>query len=86
VLTVRSPGDECNICFEGITAATKSVTPCGHMFHNDCIAMWQTQKNECGACKTDLQVWTPENSSSNADGSSSIQQQRKEALAAAVVT
>jgi Ring finger domain len=81
VITARPPKEECGICFEAMTAAKKCVTPCGHMFHKDCMTKWQASKHECGVCKAKLHRWTPANSSSNAYNSSNSKKRRSSSSA-----
>ena len=45
----------CPICFELFTSTNDiSATPCGHVFHTECIKNWlQTAQNQCPECKKD---------------------------------
>ena len=40
----------CTICSE-VLSADLCATPCGHVFHHSCLAVWMRQKSECPLCK-----------------------------------
>lgn len=46
------PQGECCICLEAYDA-TKQIrrTPCGHMMHHSCLALWLQTANTCPACR-----------------------------------
>ena len=43
----------CSTCLESFTSNCDiSSTPCGHVFHTDCINEWMKNKREeCGKCR-----------------------------------
>ena len=43
----------CSTCMESFTAKCNvSSTPCGHVFHTNCIMAWlQTDQNKCPQCR-----------------------------------
>jgi hypothetical protein len=45
--------DECPICQETIDE-NGVVTPCGHEFHEQCLAQWEVGHNTCPLCRTIL--------------------------------
>jgi hypothetical protein len=45
--------DICAICVEPIFLG-RHTTPCGHLFHTDCIRRWKAIKPECPMCRTGL--------------------------------
>ena len=46
----------CSICLAKLNLAKDdiSVTPCGHLFHQNCIEGAIRLKNECPICKTNI--------------------------------
>ena len=64
ILTPR----DCAICFvpvefspfSSLTLGTERrnymVTPCGHLYHTDCLLRWMDVKMECPACRAPLPV------------------------------
>lgn len=42
---------ECPICYEVITAKTRDVTSCNHMFHKKCLSMWLAAHDTCPCCR-----------------------------------
>ena len=46
----------CSICLAKLNLAKDdvSVTPCGHLFHQNCIGSAIRLKNECPICKTNI--------------------------------
>ena len=40
----------CNICFDTFTAINVLPTPCGHIFHETCLAMHVKGKQNCPQC------------------------------------
>ncbi|KAK3918080.1 putative E3 ubiquitin-protein ligase RHB1A, partial [Frankliniella fusca] len=60
-LTKRKPGQpkgsllftECNVCFEK-SDGRRIMTDCGHRFHQDCLANWNSRNfpNRCPVCDT----------------------------------
>lgn len=54
-------GPECVICSEtlpweavGARAAARSITPCGHFFHQRCLGRWLEVKLQCPTCRGGL--------------------------------
>jgi hypothetical protein len=49
---------ECSICLEnykgGETICLPKTEDCIHVFHEDCISVWLTNRNDCPLCRTDL--------------------------------
>ena len=47
---------DCSICLAKLNLAKDdiSVTPCGHLFHQNCIGSAIRLKNECPICKTNI--------------------------------
>ncbi|CAK8564460.1 unnamed protein product [Lathyrus sativus] len=45
-------GMKCAICLEEFEAKKEvMLTPCNHMFHEDCIVTWLTSKGQCPVCR-----------------------------------
>ncbi|XP_047180446.1 E3 ubiquitin-protein ligase RNF165-like [Vigna umbellata] len=45
-------GKRCAICLEDFkTGEEVMLTPCKHMFHEDCIVPWLTTKGQCPVCR-----------------------------------
>ncbi|KAL2328026.1 hypothetical protein Fmac_021453 [Flemingia macrophylla] len=45
-------GKSCAICLEDFESNEKvMLTPCNHMFHEDCIVPWLTSKGQCPVCR-----------------------------------
>lgn len=43
---------DCAICTESYEAGAKlSITPCKHMFHEECLNKWKESKRECPLCQ-----------------------------------
>lgn len=52
-----SQKDDCAICFDTLKTATEDKlykTPCGHLFHADCLREWGGKKAECPLCRQQL--------------------------------
>ena len=49
---------KCPTCFEVLISDSKNyivTTPCGHLFHNDCVQAWLDRGNQsCPQCRTKL--------------------------------
>eukprot|EP00878_Enallax_costatus_P005482 GHUV01005753.1.p2 GENE.GHUV01005753.1~~GHUV01005753.1.p2 ORF type:complete len:104 (+),score=27.64 GHUV01005753.1:1-312(+) len=48
---------ECVICMAGVEllpVSGRCVTPCGHFFHQECLANWMEVKAECPTCRGPL--------------------------------
>jgi hypothetical protein len=48
--------EDCSVCIDGLSVLHPSsakvlVTPCGHLFHADCIKMWLNSSDVCPLCK-----------------------------------
>ncbi|KAG4385594.1 hypothetical protein AAZX31_12G123200 [Glycine max] len=45
-------GKSCAICLEDFEPSEEvMLTPCNHMFHEDCIVPWLTSKGQCPVCR-----------------------------------
>ncbi|KAL1363183.1 hypothetical protein HN51_011385 [Arachis hypogaea] len=45
-------GKSCAVCLEDFEAKEEvMVTPCNHMFHEECIVPWVTSKGQCPVCR-----------------------------------
>ncbi|KAK7342407.1 hypothetical protein VNO80_25358 [Phaseolus coccineus] len=45
-------GKRCAICLEDFKSGEEvRLTPCNHMFHEDCIVPWLTTKGQCPVCR-----------------------------------
>ncbi|XP_073225962.1 uncharacterized protein [Cicer arietinum] len=45
-------GMRCAICLENFEATEEvMITPCNHMFHEDCLVTWLTSKGQCPVCR-----------------------------------
>ncbi len=57
-LTVVGDGDDecmCSICWDSFCATGERVlTPCGHPFHEECLARWGRLNRTCPYCRGDL--------------------------------
>lgn len=51
------PQGECCICLEAYEA-TKQIrrTPCGHLMHHGCLALWLQSAHTCPTCRHDLDI------------------------------
>jgi len=48
----KEDGMRCAICLEDFEAKEEvMLTPCNHMFHEDCIVTWLTSKGQCPVCR-----------------------------------
>ena len=47
----------CSTCLDSLTLESGiSATPCGHVFHTDCITKWiESGQNNCSHCRADCQ-------------------------------
>ncbi|KAK1258047.1 E3 ubiquitin-protein ligase RING1-like [Acorus gramineus] len=51
----KEEAKDCTICLETfISNQTVLVTPCNHMFHNDCLMPWIKNHGECPFCRFKL--------------------------------
>ena len=41
-------GDVCSICYQGMSSA--KITPCGHLYHKNCLQKWINDNNTCPLC------------------------------------
>uniref|UniRef100_A0A7S2P053 RING-type domain-containing protein n=1 Tax=Zooxanthella nutricula TaxID=1333877 RepID=A0A7S2P053_9DINO len=47
--------DECPICFEDLdNLSVVARTPCGHVFHEDCVRRWLAKRGTCPLCREQL--------------------------------
>jgi hypothetical protein len=61
LVTPEDGGDaafDCVVCMDTVTfprlRGDYMVTPCGHIFHVDCLQPWLAQKLECPTCRLQL--------------------------------
>lgn len=48
----KDEGKECTVCLEAFVANEQVlVTPCNHMFHNDCLVPWVKLHGKCPVCR-----------------------------------
>lgn len=48
--------DECAICMEPIKKRkAKTLKPCGHVFHRECMFEWSLRSNTCPMCRAPVQ-------------------------------
>ena len=48
----------CSTCLESFTSECDiSTTPCGHVFHTDCITRWLDDNKNCSQCRKDCEIW-----------------------------
>jgi hypothetical protein len=47
---------DCPICMSEVdmTTGTHLVTPCDHVFHDECLQQWMEVKMECPSCRAQL--------------------------------
>ena len=52
-LKIFSEIHNCSICLNDIKANSSVVTPCGHLFHQDCLSEWlyTANKHTCPICR-----------------------------------
>lgn len=60
-LKILGNTEQCNICLENVNLENKFITPCGHLFHDDCNIQYLKSKNfvnkyECAVCKTPIKL------------------------------
>lgn len=46
--------DGCPICFDSMTQDTVYVTPCAHVFHEECIAHSLLERSTCPVCREEI--------------------------------
>ena len=54
---LRREPRECVICFHDVDVSTPKaylITPCDHVFHDECLSQWMQHKLECPTCRTAL--------------------------------
>ncbi|KAM7277485.1 hypothetical protein ACFE04_019351 [Oxalis oulophora] len=46
----------CAVCMEGFENNKKNgkTVPCGHLYHDNCIATWFSKSNSCPLCRCDI--------------------------------
>ena len=48
---------ECSTCLESFTSKCDiSTTPCGHVFHTDCITRWLNNNSNCSQCRKPCRI------------------------------
>nr|XP_022339811.1 RING finger protein 145-like [Crassostrea virginica] len=47
-------GDVCSICYQGMSSA--KITPCGHLYHRNCLRKWINDNNTCPLCSHRISV------------------------------
>ncbi|ONK68278.1 uncharacterized protein A4U43_C05F9580 [Asparagus officinalis] len=51
----KSEGKSCNVCLEDFVLNERVlITPCNHMFHNDCLVPWVRSHGKCPVCRFSL--------------------------------
>lgn len=57
-LAAPAPAPECSICLapyaEGDTVVFAKADACSHVFHEECLARWLKDHDECPLCRTTL--------------------------------
>lgn len=51
---IREEDKECMICLLSVEKTMTRTTPCGHLFHKDCIDEWGRKSLTCPTCRTSL--------------------------------
>ena len=46
----------CSICFENIEEGSIYGTPCGHIYHAQCIQDWKVHSTKCPMCRQDTET------------------------------
>ncbi|GMP59664.1 hypothetical protein CsSME_00022864 [Camellia sinensis var. sinensis] len=54
--TVNNPGGVCTVCMEAFLQSAEEGTvgeqiPCGHVYHDTCIAKWLSLHDSCPLCR-----------------------------------
>nr|XP_011470599.1 PREDICTED: ERAD-associated E3 ubiquitin-protein ligase HRD1-like [Fragaria vesca subsp. vesca] len=53
--TAITDDDVCSICLEGLQGGTTTSTPkqppCGHVYHQNCLAKWLSRSDSCPLCR-----------------------------------
>ncbi|MQL91614.1 hypothetical protein Taro_024228 [Colocasia esculenta] len=51
----KEESKDCAVCLETFAANEQvMMTPCNHMFHNDCIVPWVKSRGQCPVCRLEL--------------------------------
>jgi len=53
---LEAGGKECVICYNIVDYQSQDymITPCNHLFHDDCLSQWMDVKMECPVCRAPL--------------------------------
>ena len=43
--------DTCSICLDNLEKGSIYGTPCGHIFHADCLQVWKSKNSTCPICR-----------------------------------
>ncbi len=57
VVNFSQKKDDCAICYDTLKTETEDKlykTPCGHLFHAECLREWGGKKAECPLCRQAL--------------------------------
>ncbi|XP_042448258.1 uncharacterized protein LOC122033317 [Zingiber officinale] len=69
----KEEGKECAVCLEAFVANEHVlVTPCNHMFHNDCLVPWVKLHGKCPVCRFVFCEKKPAVSRNNSSSSNSF--------------
>ena len=61
---VDEEGKRCAICLDDFEAGQEvMLTPCNHMFHEDCITPWMKSHSQCPVCRYEFGEQTREHAS-----------------------
>ena len=47
---------KCDICRESLYSLPVKSTPCGHLFHSECLNQWSSHKQTCPLCRTTFET------------------------------
>ena len=47
--------EHCSICYDNIEHGNIYGTPCGHIYHVQCIKQWKKISTKCPMCRQDIE-------------------------------